>query len=129
VRLPISILGLALVATAQTPQPVLDMLRVAAQALAEKDVPGFLDQFDRAMKGYDELGRQVTLLVAAEAAESSIEVVRDEGDDRRREMQVDWLLRAGNSAPKRKIIAITVERSGRSWKITALNPIDFFSPD
>jgi hypothetical protein len=120
---------LAAVAVAQTPQGVLDMFRGAAQALAERDVRGFLDNFDPAMKGYDVLQQRVTLLVGAAAAESSIEVVSDEGDGQTRKMQIDWFLRAGTSAPKRQIVKVTVERRGRSWKITTFEPVEFFSRD
>ena len=125
-RLSMLFLLLAVVAVAQTPQSVLDLFRVAAQALAERDVRGFLEQFDPAMKGYDVLRQRAALLMGAE---SSVEIVRDEGDDRRREMQIDWLLRVGSGASKRRILNVTVERQGRAWKITALDPVEFFSRD
>lgn len=126
-RLPILVLLFVAVGAAQTPQTVLDMFRVAAEALAERDVQGFLEQFDPAMKDYDALRQRATLLVATEGAESSIEVVRDAGDLQRRQMQVDWLLRVGPGAQKRRILSITVERRERGWKITALEPVEFFS--
>src|SRR5882762_3319176 len=99
-RLSILFLLLAAVAEAQTPPGVLDIFRVAAEALAEPNVPRFLQQFDSAMKDYEALRQHVTLLVATDGAESSIETVSDEGDDQRREMQIDWLLRVGTGTPK-----------------------------
>ena len=125
-KLAVLVLLLTSVATAQTPQPVLDMFRVAARALADRDVQGFLEQFDPAMKDYEELRRRAALLVAVEGAESSIEVVSDEGDNQRRLMQIDWLLRVGTGAPKRRVLSFTVERRERAWKITALDPVNFF---
>ena len=119
----------AVVAVAQTPEGVLDLFRTAAQALADRDVPRFLGQFDPEMKDFDVLRQRVTLLVAAEGAESSIEVVRDEGDDKRRELEIDWLLRVGTGNSKRKILKFTVERRGRGWKITSLDAVEFFSRD
>ena len=116
-------------AVAQTPETVMDMFRTAARALAEQDVRRFLDQFDAGMKDFDVLRQRVTLLVASEGAESSIEVVRDDGDDQRREMQIDWVLRVGTGASKRRVVKFTVERRGRVWKITAADPVEFFSPD
>ena len=113
-------------AAAQTPQAVLDMFRVAAQALAERDVQGFLGQFDPAMKGYDVL-RQNAALIAG--AESSVEIVSDEGDGRRREMQIDWWLRVSGGVSKRRLLKVTSERQGRAWKVTSLDPVTFFSRD
>src|SRR5437868_13638985 len=114
--LPVLFLLLASVAKAQTPQAVLDVFKVAAETLAARDVPRFLEQFDPAMKDYDVLRQRVTLLVGEEGAESSIEVVTDEGNDQRREMQIDWLLRVGTGTPKRGMLKITVERRGRAWE-------------
>jgi hypothetical protein len=119
----------AVMAVAQTPDGVLDLFRTAAQALADQDVPRFIEQFDPEMKNLDVLRQRVTLLVAAEGAESSIEVVRDEGDDKRRQLEIDWLLRVGTGTSKRKILKLTVERRGRGWKVTALDAVEFFSRD
>jgi len=126
-----AILALASAATAgaQTPQPVLDLFRTAAEALSERNVPRFLEQFDPAMKDYDVLRQHVTLLVGTDGAQSSIEVVSDEGDDKRRALEIDWLLQVGTGAAKREILKVTVERQGRGWKITALKPLDFFGPE
>lgn len=121
-------LFLAAALFAQTPAAVLDLLRTAAQALAEGDARRFLEQFDPAMARYDALARNVALLVASQTAESSIEVIREEGGERRRTMELDWLLRAGAAPPKRQVVKVTVERRGRAWKITALDPVEFFAP-
>ena len=123
---PLILLLLAALAGAQTPDGVMDLFRTAARALADRDVPLFLEQFDREMKDYDVLRQRVTLLVAEEGAQSSIEVVRDEGDDKRRQMEIDWLLRVGTGTPKRRVLKFTVERRGRAWKITALDAVEFF---
>jgi len=120
---------LAAVAMAQTPQGVLDTFRVAAEALSGRDVKRFLEQFDPEMKDFEVLRQNATLLVGAEGAASSIEVVRDEGDAQRRAMEIDWLLRVGTGASKRGILKVTVERRGRGWKITALEPVGFFGPN
>ena len=51
------------------------------------------------------------------------------GDDKRRELEIDWLLRVGTGNSKRKILKFTVERRGRGWKITSLDAVEFFSRD
>jgi hypothetical protein len=112
---------------AQTPGPVLDLLRTATQALSERDTRRFLEQFDPAMPRYDALARNAALLVASQGAESSIEVIGDEGDGLVRRLELDWLLRAGASPAKRQVVKVTVERRARTWKITALDPVEFFA--
>jgi len=107
----------------------LDVFKTAAEALSNRDVAKFMEQFDPAMKDYDVLKQNITLLVGAEGAQSSIEVVSDEGDDKSRALEIDWLLRVGTGTAKREILKVTVERRGRGWKITALAPIDFFGPE
>ena len=127
-RLPTLLLIAAALATAQTPEAVLNLFQTAAQALADRDVPKFLEQFDAGMKDFDVLRQRVTLLVASEGAESSIEVVSDDGDGQRRVMEIDWLLRVGTGASKRRVLKFTAERRGRAWKITSLEPVEFFGP-
>ena len=112
---------------AQTPSGVLDLLGLATRALADKDARAFLECFDRGITGYDALARHVAVLVGSEGAESSVEIVKDEGDDRRRTLEVDWLLRVGTAPARREILKIEVERQGRGWKITALAPVEFFA--
>ena len=123
------ILALIFAATAAAQTPVLDVFKTAAEALSNRDVAKFMEQFDPALKDYDVLKQNITLLVGAEGAQSSIEVVSDEGDDKSRALEIDWLLRVGTGTAKREILKVTVERRGRGWKITALAPIDFFGPE
>jgi hypothetical protein len=119
---------LASAAMGQTPRAVLDVFREVTQALAERQPERFLEQFDAEMPGFAALRRDVIALVATEAVSSTIEVVSDAGDDERRQMQIDWLLKTSTGAPRRAVLKMTLERRGRKWKITALDPAAFFTP-
>ena len=106
--------------------PALEPLRSAAEALAERDAARFLNQFDPAMKGYETLREQVGALVAADGAASTLEIVSEQGDQRRKTLEIDWLLRVGPGAAKRRILKFVVERQSRAWKITSLDAVEFF---
>jgi hypothetical protein len=110
------------------PKDVLDFFRTAAEALADKDAAAFLGHFDRKMADYDELEREVRALLDRSETGSSIEIVSDEGNDRKRNLQLDWLLRIDEDSPRRQIVKCTIEKQGRRWRITSLEPVSFFRP-
>jgi hypothetical protein len=124
-----------LVVFAEAPADVLRLITDAAEALANGDASGFLDQFDRDMPGYAELRANVEGLLNASEAISTIETISDQGDDRKRSLELDWLLVlneknavGGRKETRRGILKCWVERQGKRWKIVALEPIDFFRP-
>lgn len=109
------------------PKAVLDFFRTAAEALADKDASAFLEHFDSKMFGYDTLASEIRSLVERSDLESSIEIVADSGDEHKRMIQLDWLLRIDQDLPKRQIVKCTIEKQGRKWKITSFVPVDFFA--
>ena len=118
---------------AEPPADVLDLFREAAEALANDDANAFLTKFDPNMAGFSEFRDEIVGLLAAHDVGSSIEVVNDEGDDQKRSLDLDWLLvisekNSGNgqSETRRRVLKCHIERQGKQWKITALEPIDFF---
>ena len=113
-----------LTALAQTPA-ILDLVRERAEALANQEPSVFLEAFDPDMPGYAKLREEIEALVAEDVA-STVEVVRDEGDDRARRFEMDWLIKIGRRQSRRAILKCSVERRGKKWKITALEPVEFF---
>jgi hypothetical protein len=118
---------------AEPPAEVLELFREAADALANDDANAFLAKFDRNMAGYAEFRDEVVGLLAANDVGSTIEVVNDEGDDQRRSLDLDWLLviseknsDSGKKETRRRVLKCQVERQGKQWKITALDPVEFF---
>ena len=69
---------------------------------------------------------EVEGLLGAADVGSVIEIVTDEGDDQKRTMELDWILAVADEQPKRAIIKCSIARQGKKWKITALEPIEFF---
>jgi hypothetical protein len=116
----------AVPAQADPPPAVLALLRAAAEALADKDSAAFLDLVDRGMPGYAQLRADIEALLAAEDVASTIEIVSDEGGDQARDMELDWLLQIGRNPPRRAVLKAHLERKGRSWKITRMEPAGFF---
>jgi hypothetical protein len=118
---------------AEPPAEVLELFREAADALASDDASAFLSKFDPDMAGYTEFRDEVVGLLAANDVGSTIEVVNDEGNDQKRSLDLDWLLviseknsRNGAQQTRRQVLKCRIERRGKQWKITALEPLDFF---
>ncbi len=127
---------LLLVATFALGDSAADVLNVftnAADGLINDDVASFLDSFDRNMPGYAALQDNVKGLLAAYDVGATIEEITDQGDDQKRTVELDWLLiltqKGAINSPqqtRRQPVKCTVERRGKKWKITALEPLDFF---
>jgi hypothetical protein len=132
----------SLLALGDPPKDVIDFFRSMAAALADadrdmttKDQQGprnasqFLDHFDKAMPGYAEFSDQIEEMVSAGEVAATIEFVNAEGDDRKRTLELDWLLECEGRSNKRGLIKCTIEKRGKKWKITSISPIDFFKRD
>ena len=78
------------------------------------------------MAGYATLRDEIETLLSAAEVGSAVEVVTDEGDDQRRSLELDWVLEITDQQPKRAILKCAIARQGKKWKITALEPIEFF---
>ncbi len=116
-----------------TPKEVLDLIRAAAEALQNKDVAGFLDRCDSAMPGYQMLDYYLEGLAARDNVISTVEIVsdkRDKDDENRRMLILDWTLNIDSEPLRRAIVKVTVEKQGKKWRFTALDPdpADFFKP-
>ena len=124
---------IATLAVADTAADVLNVFTSAAEGLINDDPGSFLDSFDRNMPGYAALQDNVKGLLAAYDVGATIEVITDEGDDRKRSVELDWLLiltqKGATNSPqqtRRQVVKCTLERRGKQWKITAFEPIDLY---
>jgi hypothetical protein len=92
----------------------------------------FLDHFDASMPGFTKLREYVEELTARADVGSVIEVASESGDERKREMQLDWVLEIQDKTltqdrpPRRELIKCTIEKKGKKWKFVAFEPIEFF---
>jgi hypothetical protein len=113
---------------------VWELLVKMAAALAEDNASGFLDAIDPQMPGYDQLSEYVNGMIQQSEVRSIIEKISDSGDDRARSLQLDWFLQmkrrgAGDrTLERREIIRCDVALQGRRWRVTRLEPMQFFAP-
>jgi hypothetical protein len=113
-----------------TPKDVQNFLRETAEDLSNKDSRNFLNHFDPKMPGYETLHYEIEGLVARNAVVSTIEIVTDksDNDNQRHQIELDWILIVDSDPSQRKVVKVTIEKQGKKWKITAINPIEFFKP-
>ena len=123
-----SLLAASLAAWGQNrPQEQMEVFRAVSEALANLDADAFLDQFDRQMPQYETLRNEIRDLIGtAQEIGSTIDVIADEGDDQKRTLDLDWLLKIDNDDPRRQIVKCQVEKQAKKWKITSLEPVEFF---
>ncbi len=127
-RLVSGFLLAALVVAGQNRQPeYMETFRALSDSLANRDADVFLDQFDSHMPGIDPLRDEIRDLTATtQEIGSTIDVITDEGDGQKRSLELDWLLTIDENQPRRQIVKCQIERQGKNWKITRLEPVTFF---
>jgi hypothetical protein len=102
------------------------------QSRQPTDPTWFLSLFDGKMPGYETLRDGITTLLRRGDVESSIELVHNEGDDGTRNLEVDWRLQVLDDATgiaaiqKQQNVKLKMERQGKHWKVTAVDPLEFF---
>jgi hypothetical protein len=113
---------------------VTDLVASMAAALIEVNVPKFMDAFDKNMPDYEQLKNQIDALTNQAEVSSSIEPLKNEGDDKKRSVDLDWylevrsLLQDGPIARRREVIHCELQREKQGWKIVSMKPVDFFAP-
>lgn len=127
--------GLAM-AQETTPADVIDFVRSLGMDLAsahpdplnrpDQSPKEFLDHFDPAMAGFETLRQEVEELTARSEVGSVIEIAADSGGDRKRTMQLDWVLEIQDRSSRRQLVKCAIEKKGRKWTIVAFEPIEFF---
>ena len=94
----------------------------------------FMQAFDPAMPGYSRLSDNILALEQGGEVESSVDLVKNEGDDRVRTIVVDWSLNLVSQETKvvsqhrQETVTCTLEKRGKSWRITAIDPVTLFAP-
>jgi len=113
---------------------VTDLVASMAAALIEVNVPKFMDAFDKNMPDYEQLKNQIDALTNQAEVSSSIDPINNEGDNRKRAVDLDWflevrsLLQDGPIVRRRAVIHCELQKQKGGWKIVSLEPLDFFAP-
>src|ERR1035438_110942 len=84
---------------ADTHADIIDVFTAMAAALSDTNVPEFMGAFDKDMPGYGKLKTDVTALMTQADISSSVEPIKDEGDDAARKMDLDWFLQVRSLIP------------------------------
>jgi len=105
------------------PPEQMEVFRLASEALANQDANAFLDQFDPKMPQFEKLRDEIQdLFGIAQEIGSTIDVITLDGN----KLELDWLLKIDSGEPRRQIVKCQVQKQGKKWKITALEPVEFF---
>jgi hypothetical protein len=111
-----------------------DVLTRMAAALGRGNANEFLRFCEPSLPGYPVLRTNVTALAQQAEAESSIDPVRNEGNDSTRDLEVNWSLRLvgrsgiGRVTNRRTTVTVRLARRTRGWRAVELAPVDFFAP-
>jgi hypothetical protein len=128
------LLLVAATAWAGVEQDVSDLVAAMASGLSEGNAAAFLKAVDASLPGYESFAANVRGLVAQNALSSSIEIVKQDGDDRGRNLELDWLLEITgtdgnrNFVRRRERVKVGLERRKGRWRVTAIEPRGFFAP-
>jgi hypothetical protein len=122
-------------ARAQQPQ-ILRTLQDASRALQATNAASFLSYFDgKSFSEYARLEEHVVALTSQSEIGSSIQMVGFEAEGEVFHVEVDWVLqitprsRFGKVQSRRRLIALDMQRNTKNeWKVTRLDPVDFFRP-
>ena len=109
-----------------------NVLESAATALSNGNLTEFMSCFEKSMPGYDRLEAGAAALVSQGDVHSSIDMQSNEGSDTSRTIEVDWTLSVVNAdtsirhEAREHRVKYRVELKGKRWRITAVDPPDFF---
>jgi hypothetical protein len=111
-----------------------EVLTRLAAALSQGNLMEFLEPFDRSMAEYQTLEANASALLRQYEVQSSIELLRQESSGAGRTVELDWFLQlaeqrdAGAVTRRRERVHCRLEKRGKKWKITGIEPVAFLAP-
>jgi hypothetical protein len=115
-------------------QDIFDLFTTLAAALSEGNGLAFLDHVDHSMPDYEKLQKNILALAELNEVMSSIDVLKQEGDDREQTAELDWFLQirsreqGGPLERRRQIVKCRLQRVKKKWKVMSIDPVGFFAP-
>ena len=130
-RLAVLLISAAICCAADAGRDAAAVISNLAASLTAGNAQEFLAAFDRAMPGYDKLRANVTALVRQGEIQSYIDIVKNEGDDRARTIEMTWELRVqreGDAIASRREARVTckLEKQEKKWRIVGMEPVEWF---
>ena len=109
-----------------------------ASYLSDGEPVGALEAFDKKMPGYSAVAADIQAMAAQSEVLCSIDVVQDKeaADDSSsvHHLDLDWYMMLKSRADeglverRRQRVAVTLEKEGRGWRITAISPEQILAP-
>jgi hypothetical protein len=125
----IALLVLMLLAPS-APPPEFQAIADLANYLSEGNGPGAMDAFDKNMPGYETISNHVFAMVSQADISCTIDPVEQKGHV----VEVDWFLKLnakseqGPTERRQMSVKLTIEKVGKKWKITAIEPAAILEP-
>ena len=133
-HLGLAVLLLFAAAAAFAAGPIDSVLLELSTSLESGNAARFLDQVDKQRcPQYAALESNVVALAAQYEVGSSIGIIEQTEKNGIYDLKLDWMLEvrpAGGDSPaerRRQEVHCRIERVGRRWKVTVLEPVSFFS--
>ena len=130
-RLLLLFLPLAAALRADSAKDAEDLIASAANGLSTGKPEEFLEAFDPAMPDFEKLRSAAVGLISQGEVSCSIEILRNEGDDAVRTLELDWILRIEQkpgSTRRQKTVKCQIKKIGKKWRIVSFEPLDLFAP-
>lgn len=124
----------AVACLADTHADVLDVFASMTSKLSEDNAAGFMDGFDKAMPDYGKLREWIVGLIAQAEVSSTIEPIKDEGDETKRSVDLDWTMQirsreaSGPLVERQQTVHAELVKQKKRWRIVSITPLDFFEP-
>jgi hypothetical protein len=105
-----------------------------ATDLSTGDAKAFMKPFDSSMPDYGRLQSYIYALVAQDTVSASISVVKNEGDEQHRTVELNWHLviisqqPTGPTVRRKEQVTCQLELHKKKWVIVKLTPLSFFAP-
>ncbi len=121
-------------ARADTHDQVVDLFASMSAALTSLNPDRFLAGIDKNSPDRAHLANSIPALLSQGDVSSSIEFVKDDGNDERRTVQLDWYLEIKAAAPvgpliqRRQIVTCRLEKHKGKWLVETLSPVSLFDP-
>lgn len=113
---------------------IVDLFASMASALSDDNTAGFMAGFDKNLPDYDKLRGYISGLIGQAEITSHVEPIKDEGDEGKRSLDVDWTLQirsrenVGPTVEREQTVHVELVKQKKHWRIVSISPVDFFAP-
>ncbi len=122
-------------AFAADPAPgVEDLFRKLAVALSDGKPAALWLLFDPSMPGYKQFRATSGALLQQAQAQAAISILKDEGDDRGRNLELDWRMEIvqtegyTSTTERNATVKCRLENRDGNWRIVSFAPLNLFAP-